>query len=50
LGRLNPYSLKTERLVWVETDRRTDRWTWLDHSSSDADQEYTYFMGSETSA
>jgi len=42
LGKFQPDSFKTERLVCVETDGQID-------SSSDADQEYIYFMGSETS-
>jgi len=48
LEKFQPDSFKTERLVCVETDGQTDRRTWLD-SSSHADQEYIYFMGSETS-
>jgi len=43
--RFHPDSFKTKRLVCVETDNRC----WLDQHSSDADQEYLYFMGSETS-
>jgi len=48
LGKFQTDSFKTERLVGVEPDGLSDRRTWLD-SSSDADQEYIYFMGSETS-
>jgi len=41
LEKFQPDSFKTERLVCVETDGQID-------SSSHADQEYIYFMGSET--
>jgi len=44
LGKFQPDSFKTERLVCVETDGQTDM-----ASSSHVDQEYIYFMGSETS-
>jgi len=51
LGKFQPDSFKTERLVVVETDgqtaRRTDGHGYID-SSSHADQECIYFMGSET--
>jgi len=30
LGKFQPDSFKTERLVCVETDGQPDRWTWLD--------------------
>jgi len=49
LGKFQPDSFKTERLVCVEADGQTDRRTWLDRLVHDADQEYIYFMGSETS-
>jgi len=42
LGKFQPDSFKTKRLVCVETDEQID-------SFSDADQEDIYFMGSETS-
>jgi len=32
----------------VETEEQTDRRSWLDYSASDPDQDYIYFMGSET--
>jgi len=48
LEKLQPDSFKTERLDCVETDGQTDGRTWSD-STSEADQEYIYFMGSETS-
>jgi len=44
LEKFQPDSFKTERQVCVETDGHG----YID-SSSDADQEYIYFMGSETS-
>jgi len=44
---LNSLALTVSEIsAFIRTDRQTDRRTWLDRS--DPDQEYIYFMGSET--